>query len=114
MIIIVTLNSFMSFLKVFLIYCYDRNQHCVVHSLLVALLIIFCCISIIKSYCSYCAGVVPETRHVRGSNHCFMNVFPDRVGSRAIIIAVIDNLGKGAAGQAIQVQRCTNYICTCI
>ena len=47
-------------------------------------------------------GVVPATRHVRGSNHCFMNVFADRLPGRAIIISVIDNLVKGASGQAIQ------------
>ena len=32
----------------------------------------------------------------------FFNVFPDRVKGRIIIISVIDNLIKGAAGQAIQ------------
>ena len=31
-------------------------------------------------------GVVPATRHVRGSNFCFMNVFDDRVEGRAIKI----------------------------
>jgi N-acetyl-gamma-glutamyl-phosphate reductase len=48
-------------------------------------------------------GVVPHTRHVRGSNFCFMNVFPDRLFGRAIVISVIDNLVKGASGQAMQV-----------
>jgi N-acetyl-gamma-glutamyl-phosphate reductase len=33
-------------------------------------------------------GVVPHTRHVRGSNFCFMNVFPDRQTGRAIVISV--------------------------
>uniref|UniRef100_A0A803MVD8 Probable N-acetyl-gamma-glutamyl-phosphate reductase, chloroplastic n=1 Tax=Chenopodium quinoa TaxID=63459 RepID=A0A803MVD8_CHEQI len=47
-------------------------------------------------------GVVPHTRNVRGSNYCYMNVFPDRIPGRAIIISVIDNLVKGASGQAIQ------------
>lgn len=47
-------------------------------------------------------GAVPHTRHVRGSNYCFMNVFPDRIPGRAIIISVIDNLVKGASGQALQ------------
>ncbi|XP_047325693.1 probable N-acetyl-gamma-glutamyl-phosphate reductase, chloroplastic [Impatiens glandulifera] len=46
--------------------------------------------------------VVPHTRHVRGSNHCLINVFPDRIPGRAIIISVIDNLVKGASGQALQ------------
>lgn len=45
---------------------------------------------------------VPHTRHVRGSNYCLMNVFPDRISGRAIIISVIDNLVKGASGQALQ------------
>ncbi|XP_042493822.1 probable N-acetyl-gamma-glutamyl-phosphate reductase, chloroplastic [Macadamia integrifolia] len=47
-------------------------------------------------------GVIPHTRNVRGSNYCFMNVFPDRLPGRAIIISVIDNLVKGASGQAVQ------------
>ncbi|MBC7905979.1 MAG: N-acetyl-gamma-glutamyl-phosphate reductase [Rhodospirillaceae bacterium] len=47
-------------------------------------------------------GAVPATRHVRGSNFCFMNVFDDRVPGRAIITSVIDNLIKGASGQALQ------------
>ncbi|KMS94828.1 hypothetical protein BVRB_014940 [Beta vulgaris subsp. vulgaris] len=47
-------------------------------------------------------GVVPHTRNVRGSNYCYMNVFPDRIPGRAIIISVIDNLVKGASGQAVQ------------
>ena len=44
----------------------------------------------------------PQTRHVRGSNLCVMAVFKDRVPGRAIIVSVIDNLVKGASGQAIQ------------
>lgn len=47
-------------------------------------------------------GAAPHTRHVRGSNFCLMNVFADRVPGRAIICSVIDNLVKGASGQAIQ------------
>ncbi|KAF8409986.1 hypothetical protein HHK36_002506 [Tetracentron sinense] len=47
-------------------------------------------------------GAIPHTRNVRGSNYCFMNVFPDRIPGRAIIISVIDNLVKGASGQALQ------------
>lgn len=45
---------------------------------------------------------IPHTRNVRGSNYCFMNVFEDRIPGRAIIISVIDNLVKGASGQALQ------------
>lgn len=47
-------------------------------------------------------GAVPATRHVRGSNFCFMNVFDDRLPGRVIITSVIDNLVKGASGQALQ------------
>ncbi|MGY9005522.1 MAG: N-acetyl-gamma-glutamyl-phosphate reductase [Alphaproteobacteria bacterium] len=47
-------------------------------------------------------GMTPSTRHVRGSNHCLMGVFEDRIKGRAIIVSVIDNLVKGAAGQAVQ------------
>lgn len=45
---------------------------------------------------------VPATRHVRGSNQCHMAVFADRLPDRAIVLSVIDNLIKGASGQAVQ------------
>jgi N-acetyl-gamma-glutamyl-phosphate reductase len=48
------------------------------------------------------AGKSPATRDVRGSNHCLIGVFADRVAGRAIVISVIDNLVKGASGQAVQ------------
>ncbi|CAM8907058.1 unnamed protein product [Rhodiola kirilowii] len=47
-------------------------------------------------------GDVPHTNHVSGSNYCKMNVFQDRIPGRAIIVSVIDNLVKGASGQALQ------------
>lgn len=47
-------------------------------------------------------GEVPQTRHVRGSNRCHINVFEDRTSKTAVVIAVIDNLTKGSSGQAIQ------------
>lgn len=47
-------------------------------------------------------GLVPATRHVRGSNFCLMNVFDDRLPGRVIVTSVIDNLVKGASGQALQ------------
>lgn len=34
-------------------------------------------------------GVVPHTRHVRGSNYNLVNVFPDRIPGRAIITSVV-------------------------
>lgn len=48
------------------------------------------------------ASVTPATRHVRGSNHCLIGVFADRVKGRAMVMAAIDNLVKGASGQAVQ------------
>ena len=47
-------------------------------------------------------GVMPATQHVRGSNLCHINVFQDRIAGRAIVIAALDNLVKGSAGQALQ------------
>ncbi len=47
-------------------------------------------------------GVIPQTRHVRGSNHCVIGVVEDRVPGRVILLSVIDNLVKGASGQAVQ------------
>ena len=47
-------------------------------------------------------GAAPATRHVRGSNFCLMSVHADRVANRAILMAVEDNLVKGASGQAVQ------------
>ena len=47
-------------------------------------------------------GVAPATRHVRGSNLCLIGVFADRLPGRAILLAAIDNLVKGASGQAVQ------------
>ncbi len=47
-------------------------------------------------------GETPQTRHVRGSNMTFIGVAKDRVPGRAIIVSALDNLTKGASGQAIQ------------
>jgi N-acetyl-gamma-glutamyl-phosphate reductase len=47
-------------------------------------------------------GETPQTRHVRGSNMTMIGVVKDRVPGRAIIISALDNLVKGASGQAIQ------------
>jgi N-acetyl-gamma-glutamyl-phosphate reductase len=44
----------------------------------------------------------PQTQHVRGSNLCRISVFPDRINGRVIILSVLDNLMKGASGQALQ------------
>ena len=47
-------------------------------------------------------GETPQTRHVRGSNMTYIGVAKDRVPGRAIVISALDNLVKGASGQAIQ------------
>jgi N-acetyl-gamma-glutamyl-phosphate reductase len=47
-------------------------------------------------------GKLPQTRHVRGSNMTFIGVTKDRIGRRAIIVSALDNLTKGASGQAVQ------------
>ena len=47
-------------------------------------------------------GVSPATRDVRGSNHCLIGVFADRRAGHAVILTAIDNLVKGASGQALQ------------
>jgi len=45
---------------------------------------------------------LPQTRHVRGSNMTFIGVAADRIAGRAIIVSALDNLTKGASGQAVQ------------
>jgi N-acetyl-gamma-glutamyl-phosphate reductase len=47
-------------------------------------------------------GQLPKTNSVIGSNHVHLQVAVDPHTNRLIISAAIDNLGKGAAGQAIQ------------
>ncbi len=47
-------------------------------------------------------GETPQTRHVRGSNMTFIGVAKDRIPGRAIVVSTLDNLVKGASGQAIQ------------
>ena len=44
----------------------------------------------------------PETRSVRGANHCRIAVHRPGEGDTVVVLSVIDNLVKGAAGQAIQ------------
>jgi N-acetyl-gamma-glutamyl-phosphate reductase len=48
------------------------------------------------------AGNMPETRSVRGSNLCRIAVHRPQQGDVVVVLSVIDNLVKGAAGQAIQ------------
>ncbi len=48
------------------------------------------------------AGVLPDTAHVRGSNRAQIAVEFDQRSGRVLTMAAIDNLVKGAAGQAVQ------------
>ncbi|MBI5659855.1 MAG: N-acetyl-gamma-glutamyl-phosphate reductase [Nitrosomonadales bacterium] len=48
------------------------------------------------------AGSHPETRSVRGANCCRIAVHRPQQGNTVVVLAVIDNLVKGAAGQAVQ------------
>ncbi|NOT20322.1 MAG: N-acetyl-gamma-glutamyl-phosphate reductase [Sideroxydans sp.] len=47
-------------------------------------------------------GGMPETRSVRGSNTCRIAVHRPQGGDTVVVLSVIDNLVKGAAGQAVQ------------
>lgn len=48
------------------------------------------------------AGSHPETRSVRGANVCRIAVHRPQGGDTVVVLSVIDNLVKGAAGQAVQ------------
>ena len=47
-------------------------------------------------------GSHPETRSVRGANTCRISVHRPQGGNTLVVLSVIDNLVKGAAGQAVQ------------
>jgi N-acetyl-gamma-glutamyl-phosphate reductase len=49
----------------------------------------------------------PELREVRGTNRCAIGWHWDGATGRAVVVTAIDNLGKGAAGQAVQ---CLNVL----
>ena len=48
------------------------------------------------------AGSHPETRTVRGANVCRIAIHRPQQGNTVVVLSVIDNLVKGAAGQALQ------------
>ncbi|MDT8317207.1 MAG: N-acetyl-gamma-glutamyl-phosphate reductase [bacterium] len=50
----------------------------------------------------YPEGSYPDTANVRGSNYCDIGLKVDERTGRVVIVSVIDNLVKGAAGQAVQ------------
>jgi N-acetyl-gamma-glutamyl-phosphate reductase len=47
-------------------------------------------------------GVVPELSRIQNTDGAEIGVFDDRHTDRTIVICALDNLGKGAAGQAVQ------------
>lgn len=50
----------------------------------------------------YDEGTLPETNHVAGSNYVDIGCVVDKRTNRAVVVSCIDNLFKGAAGQAVQ------------
>ena len=50
----------------------------------------------------WAAGVLPELQHVANTNFCDIGFVLDAAGTRLVVVSCLDNLGKGAAGQAIQ------------
>ncbi len=48
------------------------------------------------------AGSLPELQHVVKTNFCDIGFALDSTGKRLIVVSCLDNLGKGAAGQAVQ------------
>ena len=54
------------------------------------------------------AGSHPQTRSVKGANLCRLSVFQPRERDTVVVLSVIDNLCKGASGQAVQ---CMNIMC---
>lgn len=53
-------------------------------------------------------GAFPNLIHVRGTNNCIIGFTYNERTSTGIVVSVIDNLVKGASGQAVQ---CMNLIC---
>jgi N-acetyl-gamma-glutamyl-phosphate reductase len=47
-------------------------------------------------------GTLPELQHVTRTNFCDLGFALDASGRRLIVVSCLDNLGKGAAGQAVQ------------
>ena len=52
-------------------------------------------------------GVWPHTAATAGSNSCHLQATVDVDSGRIIVVSALDNLGKGAAGQAVQ---CANLM----
>jgi N-acetyl-gamma-glutamyl-phosphate reductase len=47
-------------------------------------------------------GKLPNTKEVRGSNYCDVGIKVNEADGRAVIVTAIDNLVKGASGEAVQ------------
>ena len=47
-------------------------------------------------------GRLPELQHVTHTNFCDIGFALDSSGERLVVVSCLDNLGKGAAGQAVQ------------
>jgi len=50
----------------------------------------------------YPKGKLPNTKDVRGSNYCDIGMKVNEVDGRAVVVTAIDNLVKGASGEAVQ------------
>ena len=48
------------------------------------------------------SGELPELKNVRATNFCELGFVLDRRSQTLLVLTAIDNLGKGAAGQAVQ------------
>ncbi|QER41434.1 N-acetyl-gamma-glutamyl-phosphate reductase [Thermodesulfobacterium sp. TA1] len=56
-----------------------------------------------RPFVSICAeGIIPTIKEVRGTNLCKIGLFEDKKRGFVVIVSVIDNLIKGASGQALQ------------
>jgi len=51
------------------------------------------------------AGSHPQTRSVKSSNVCRLSVFTPQQRDTVVVLSVIDNLTKGASGQAVQIMN---------
>jgi N-acetyl-gamma-glutamyl-phosphate reductase len=47
-------------------------------------------------------GRIPNTKDVRSSNYCDIGIVLDELSGRGVIVTAIDNLVKGASGEAVQ------------
>ena len=50
-------------------------------------------------------GSHPDTRNVRGSNQCQISIHQPQGAQTIVVLSIIDNLVKGAAGQAVQIMN---------